>query len=141
MTPDDVTNLGFRTDLMVLGEQTVFASLGDGLLVRSPTNPSFFWGNFLLLRRPPPPTQVAATIARFQSAMAEFADVRHVAIGWDHVHGDGGWSDDDTIAAFEALGFNAERGMVLTSTAQRIHSRAATGFEIRPPIGADEWEL
>jgi len=45
-----VQSLGYRTDLVVrrlAGSQLVEA--GDHLVVRTPANPSFYWGNFILV--------------------------------------------------------------------------------------------
>ena len=50
----DVESLGYRTDLALLrlGGSTIEDG-GDHLVVRSPYNPTFYWGNFLLLDRVP----------------------------------------------------------------------------------------
>ena len=47
----DIRSLGFRTDLRLL-EMTgsVIEDRGTHLVVRTPANPTYFWGNFLLLR-------------------------------------------------------------------------------------------
>ena len=45
-----VTSLGFRTDLALrVLEGAEVTDRGDYLVVRSPDNPTFYWGNFLLL--------------------------------------------------------------------------------------------
>ena len=52
----DVESLGYRTDLALLrlGGSTI-EDRGDHLVVRSPYNPTFYWGNFLLLEHVPAP--------------------------------------------------------------------------------------
>ena len=52
----DIRSLGFRTDLRLL-EMTgsVIEDRGTHLVVRTPDNPTYFWGNFLLLRQLPFP--------------------------------------------------------------------------------------
>jgi hypothetical protein len=51
-----ITSLGFRTDvaLRVL-EGAKVTDRGDYLIIRTPDNPDFWWGNFLLLARLPGP--------------------------------------------------------------------------------------
>ena len=45
-----VTSLGFRTDLALRAlEGAEITDCGDYTVVRSPDNPTFWWGNFLLL--------------------------------------------------------------------------------------------
>ncbi len=76
-----VTSLGFRTDvaLRVL-EGAEITDRGDYLVVRTPGNPGFYWGNFLLLGAWPGPGTGDGWLARFA---AEFPQARHVAIGVD----------------------------------------------------------
>ena len=56
----DIRSLGFRTDLRLL-EMTgsVIEDRGTHLVVRTPANPTYFWGNFLLLRELPSPAASA----------------------------------------------------------------------------------
>ena len=51
-----VTSLGFLTDLALrVLEGAEVTDRGDYLVVRSPDNPTFWWGNFLLLAGWPGP--------------------------------------------------------------------------------------
>ena len=76
-----VTSLGFRTDvaLRVL-EGAEVADRGDYLVVRSPDQPDYWWGNFLLLAAWPASGTGDCWLARFA---AEFPLARHVALGVD----------------------------------------------------------
>ena len=77
----DVTSLGYRTDLMMRaleGSQVVHHP--GYLTVRTPANPAFWWGNFVLLsgeaaRQGPEPG-----LALMRS---EFPAAAHVALGID----------------------------------------------------------
>ncbi len=132
MNRDQVKNVGYQTDLMVLGADANFSSHGGALVIRCPANPSYFWGNLLLFPRAPAADAVKASIASFHAAMAG-AGLKHVTIGWDDPAGDA-----PAIAAFEALGFTAERGTVLT-TAEAVVGRGHD-FEIRAPESDADWE-
>lgn len=106
----DVVSLGFRTDLMVrrLSGSTV-TDEGDHVVVRTPENPTFYWGNFLLLPEPP---RDALAAARWLDVFAKtFPEAKHVAIGVDGTSGDAG----DT-ATFVAAGLDTEVNTVLTAT-------------------------
>ena len=49
-----VVSLGYRTDLMLLGLQgSVIERQAGYQVIRTPANPTFHWGNFLLLGRGP----------------------------------------------------------------------------------------
>ncbi|MDQ1528945.1 MAG: hypothetical protein QOH77_735, partial [Actinomycetota bacterium] len=64
---NSISSLGFRSDLMLLALQGSDIEQRDGyLVVRTPTNPTFHWGNFLLLGDAPEPGSVRRWIAAFR---------------------------------------------------------------------------
>jgi RimJ/RimL family protein N-acetyltransferase len=114
-----VTSLGFRTDvaLRVL-EGAEVADRGGYLVVRSPGNPDYWWGNFLLLDGWPAPGTGDRWLARFA---AEFPLARHVALGVDtgpdaSIHPASRDDEDDRLvpAEFLAAGLEPQRETVLT---------------------------
>ena len=95
----EIESLGFRTDLMLLVLQgSEVEDRGDHSIVRSPRNPSYWWGNFLLLRRPPEPGSMPGWEQTF---VREFPEADHRAIGIDGIHGDGATSPDLAVAGYE----------------------------------------
>ena len=111
-----VTSLGFRTDvaLRVL-EGAEVADRGDYLVVRSPDQPDYWWGNFLLLAAWPAPGTGDRWLARFA---AEFPLARHVALGVDTdpvLPAQFSRDDDRPVPAeFLAAGLEPQRDTVLT---------------------------
>src|SRR5215475_9218755 len=79
---------------------------GDHIVVRSPHNPTFWWGNFLLFDRP---GDVAVRLELFAT---QFPGTDHVACGIDSVDGTAG----DENALTDA-GFRIGRDTVMTATA------------------------
>ena len=76
-----VASLGFRTDLALLERAgSTVEDRGDHLVVRSPYNPSFYRGNFLLLDHVPGADRVGEWLDRFAVALP---DTRHRAFGFD----------------------------------------------------------
>ena len=126
-----ITSLGFRTDvaLRVL-EGGVVTDRGDYLVVRTPGNPDFWWGNFLLLASVPRPGHAGAWLARFA---AEFPAARHVAFGVDTA-GDAALPED-----LAAAGLEAERATVLTAAQPNPPVRLNTEAEIRPLDSDADW--
>lgn len=77
----EVRSLGYRTDVMIrVLEGSQAEDHGDYLVIRSPANPAYWWGNFLLLAAPPEPGEAGRWVATFAR---EFPDARHVALGID----------------------------------------------------------
>jgi RimJ/RimL family protein N-acetyltransferase len=76
-----VASLGFRTDLAVLAlDGSEIVDRGDVIVVRTPRNPYYWWGNFLLLAGLPAPEDCRRWLARFA---VEFPDADHLALGID----------------------------------------------------------
>ena len=126
-----IRSLGFRTDvaLRVL-EGAEVTDRGDYLVVRTPDNPDFWWGNFLLLARLPGPGQGREWLARFA---AEFPAARHIALGVDTT------VDIEAPAEFAAAGLQADRAAVLTADRLRPPAHPNTAAEIRPLEGDADW--
>jgi ribosomal protein S18 acetylase RimI-like enzyme len=123
----DVRSLAFRTDLALLARSgTEIDDLGDHLVIRTPRNPAFWWGTFLLLAQVPPAQDTDAWLDRFA---IEFPAAEHIAIGFDGVDG-----QVEDLAAFSRRGLRCEAAAVMTAAA--VHepprpNRSATYRELR----------
>ncbi len=105
----EVLSLGYRTDLALLrlGETQV-EDRGDHLVLRSADNPSFWWGNFLLLPQVPAPEETDAWLERFART---YPAGTHVALGFD---GTDGRMED--LTAFADRGLTCEALTVMSAT-------------------------
>ncbi len=126
-----VTSLGFRTDLALLtASGSIVEDRGTHLVVRSPDNPSYFWGNFLLLAQPPAPGGEREVVGAFHT---EFPLAQHVSLGIDVAE-----LADQSRAAFEAAGLTVDVATVLT--ASLLQEPREVEAEVRTLAGDDEWE-
>lgn len=126
-----VSSLGFRTDLALLTSSgSVVEDRGTHLVVRSPNNPSYFWGNFLLLARPPVPGGEKEVVAAHHT---EFPLADHVSIGIDTAE-----LTDEARAAFEAAGLTVDVATVLTASA--LQGPRAVEAAVRELAGDADWE-
>jgi ribosomal protein S18 acetylase RimI-like enzyme len=81
---EDGLSLGWRTDLIFARFDGQVADLGDHLLVLTPTNPGYWWGNFLLFRHAPGPGDFERWMALFDEEIASRQPAsRHRAFGVD----------------------------------------------------------
>lgn len=102
-----IRSLGFATSVALLLLEGSTVELGPGYrVVRSPGNPTYHWGNFLLLDRAPEPGSLASWVAAFR---AELPGAAHVAIGID----DPATALDPAEAA--ELGLEIEHDQTLTA--------------------------
>ena len=111
-------SLACRTDLALLrlGGSDVL-DRGTHLVVRTLANPTFYWGNYLLLAEAPTAGDAEGWVAEFRR---EFPEARHRSFGVDGTDG----SVDD-LAPFAALGFELE--------ASTVRSRAAPARAMTAP--------
>lgn len=74
--------LGWLTDFILPRFDAEVTDHGDCIAIRTERNPSFYWGNCLLLPRAPADADLAHWRARFNQLIAAGQpEVRHVAIG------------------------------------------------------------
>jgi GNAT superfamily N-acetyltransferase len=127
----EVRSLGYRTDLMVrVLEGSQVEDRGEYLVIRTPHNPAYWWGNFLLLAAPRP-GQAADWVARFG---AEFPAARHVAIGIDVTE-----ISAIDIGEYAAQDLRIERSSVLMAQDLTRPSRLNRQAEYRELSGDDDW--
>lgn len=128
----DVTSLGFRTDLMLLEMGgSVVTGRPTHQVVRTPANPGFWWGNFLLLGSP----LREGDAERWASEFGEsFPEAGHLALGVDGTDGDAG-----DPAELARLGVAVDVSAVLTTEEMPAPGRPGPGVDIRPLSGDEDW--
>lgn len=84
MSIEQDLTLGWQTDLIFARFDGVITERPDCLVVRTPSNPLYYWGNCLILPSPPRDDDVQHWMRRFDDEIAALQpDSRHVAIGFD----------------------------------------------------------
>jgi ribosomal protein S18 acetylase RimI-like enzyme len=128
-----IASLGFRTDVMLRAlEGSEVTDHPDYLVIRTPANPQFWWGNFLLLPARAAHRDAVPWLSLFT---AEFPAAAHVALGLDIT------SDDGTdLASLAAAGLEVQRDTVLTAQAVREPPHANRAASIRPLAGDSDWQ-
>ena len=125
----EVRSLGYRTDLAILAlEGSQVTDRGDHLVIRTPGNPNYWWGNFLLLRDLEPGSG-GSWLARFA---AEFPDARHTALGLDE-------TDAGTVDPGELAGMTMERNAVMTAASVHAPPHPNTEVVFRTLEGDADW--
>jgi RimJ/RimL family protein N-acetyltransferase len=127
-----IASLGYRTDLALLElGGSVSEQRPDCIVVRTPHNPTFWWGNFVLFPQPPGPGDVDRCVSVFER---ELPDAHHLSIGFDGVDG-----TVDDLAGFAAAGFNAEASSVMTASQVHEPPRPNRSAEYRALDSDDDW--
>ncbi|QKW39493.1 GNAT family N-acetyltransferase [Actinomadura sp. NAK00032] len=122
-----VRSLAFRTDLLIRRlAGAIVVDHPSHQVVRTPSNPNFWWGNFVLVA----PDALPGAPDLFA---AEFPEASHLAIGVDGTEGEAGHH-----AEWERLGIGVEIDAVLTTSSLRGPVAAAGGAVLRALTG-DDW--
>lgn len=94
-------SLAWRTDLIFARFDGVLVERPDCLVVRTPANPLFYWGNCLLLPSPPRDAELAHWLSRFDEELgSDTRESGHVAIGFD------AYAPFEPLLSWQAAGFD-----------------------------------
>jgi ribosomal protein S18 acetylase RimI-like enzyme len=110
------------------------------LLVRSPSNPAHFWGNFLVFDEPPGDGDGERWEALFEREFGDEPRVRHRAFTWDRIDGVAGRARDEFVARGYLL--DDSIGLVAERRGLRQHPRANREVVVRaldPDGDAELW--
>jgi ribosomal protein S18 acetylase RimI-like enzyme len=128
-------SLGYRTDLIFFAFDGEIIDRGDYLILRTPGNPGFYWGNFLLFSHPPQGGDFIKWRELFAREIGTPPETQHQVFGWDSPRGEMG-----VIQPFLQAGFRPAQEVVLTSSEPRSPSRPSDLVSIRALKTEDEWQ-
>ena len=122
-----VRSLGYRTDMFIASFDGIVEDRGRYVVIKTPSNPGFNWGNYLLY--PDPPDTAASRrghegswLDDFDRELGGFAET--TLLGWDRDDGAAGDLD-----GFIAQGFEVDTGSILVATKDSL---------VRPPRFNDD---
>ncbi|RZU02736.1 GNAT family N-acetyltransferase [Rivibacter subsaxonicus] len=120
---------GWETDFFLHREDALVSECDDCIVVRTPSSPSFYWGNCLLLPAPPADAELAHWLQRFEAEIGALQpQSSHVAIGINAV------TAPPSLPSWEAAGFEHGEYAVLELRPDGLEApvRAARGrIEVR----------
>ena len=128
-----VDSLAFRTDLALAAlAGSEVEDHGDHIAVRTPDNPTYYWGNYLLLAEAPTAETLPDWLRRPSRARSRASGTAPYGVATS----DG--SRDD-LAAFAAAGFETDAATVMTATAVHEPPRPNREATYRPLRTDADW--
>ena len=136
---EKIKSLGLRSDLMIAEHKSVVEQKDGYIVVKSPHNPGYYWGNYLIFDRPPSLRDAQLCSPKsweylFHSEFGEMHAVRHMAFIWDSPEGIPGEVDE-----FKALGYSVDKTEVLTAEEVYPPLYANEKIRIREINSVDQW--
>ena len=121
--------LGWRTDIEVLRRSGAHVTESAGhIVVRSPDNPGYYWGNCVYVRDPAVAADPAECLALMRRSVP---GATHVAIGLP---------GPPAVAAWQVLGLSVECDEVLAADRPPAGRVLPEGYHARALAGAGDWE-
>lgn len=136
-----VRSLVYSTDIDVLEPDHELIRRDGCWVVRSPGNPTYWWGNLLLFDDAPAEGDGERWERLFAREFADHPQVRHCTLAWDRADGQTGAATTELVSR----GFELERtaGLIAKPESLRAHPRASREAEVRAldPAGDEElWQ-
>jgi RimJ/RimL family protein N-acetyltransferase len=128
-----INSLGFRTDLIFSKFEGAIQDRDEYLVIRTSSNPGYFWGNYLLFPAPPASGDYEKWTRLFEKEISSQQPTHHIAFGWDNALGEPG-----EVQPFLDAGFRLSQGVVLTARQVAAPAKYNRDVHIRPL--REDWE-
>ena len=130
-------SLVLATDIDVLSIDHTVTRRDDYVVVHSPSNPTFWFGNFLIFDGPPRPGDAQRWERRFEREFADEPRVRHRTFRWDRTDGEtGAVAQEFTVRGYDlesVIGWSPSR--TSSSPTPGPTRRLGSSGWIRQPAG------
>jgi ribosomal protein S18 acetylase RimI-like enzyme len=130
----EVKSLGYRTHLIFPGFDGEIIDRGSYTVIRTPSNPTFYWGNFLLFEDPPAEGDFPRWTELFAREIGIPPATKHMTFGWDTVKGEQG-----EVAPFLENGFRLARSTIMTKRKLIPPAHPAEDLVVRPLETDEDW--
>ena len=131
----DLQSIGFRTDLIFPAFEGAIIDRGHYLVIKTPANPSFYFGNFLLFDSAPAEGDLSRWQDLFAKEIGRPGQLKHLAFGWDT-----GKNEAGLIQPFLDHGYLLDISVVLTATRDELNPKSSPDITIRQLHSDDDWQ-
>lgn len=129
-----VKSLGYQTDLIFAAFDGEITDRDHYLVIRTPKNPTYYWGNYLLFDQPPQEGDYQRWQELFSTEIGVPPLVNHQTFGWDSTDNERG-----RIEPFLENGFHTQHSVVLTTQHLIPPSNISQAVTVRPLELAEDW--
>ena len=121
-----INSLVWATDIDVLAADHTLERRDGYWVVHSPSNPTYWWGNFLIFDDAPGDGDGERWEELFAREFAHRPEVTHRTLAWDRLDAEPGAAEQELTAR----GYELERSAGLITTPQRLTAHPAANAEV-----------
>lgn len=129
MKINNLKNLGLITDIEIARFENILKERDEYLVVETPGNPDYYWGNFLIFPSPPKENDQEAWESLFSKEFRHQPKVKHQAFTWD-----------TPVRGADFSGFVQEEASELTLTKAVKPPHFNEKIEVRTLKSETDWE-
>jgi len=129
-----IKSLAYVTDLFFPAFDGEIIDRGDYLVIRSPSNPDYYWGNFVLFSKAPTRNDFSQWQDIFTREIGSPPNVVHMVFGWDSPDGELG-----DVEPFIKQGFRLIQNVVLETLKPTPPYRVSSEVVTRPLESDSDW--
>jgi len=127
-------SIGWRTHLFLARIRGFVETHPSHLVLRTPTNPGYYWGNFVIFDGPPSTGDLDHWLECFARGITDHQPARHTLFGVDVTDGPQG-----DLEPFIERGFEVEDNAVLVTDTLSAPEHLAGDLVVRPLQSDAEW--
>jgi len=131
----NIRSLGRRTDFIFAEFSGFVEDKGSYTLIKTPSNPGYHWGNYIVFDRAPKSGDLSKWKSLFDREFPYYSVPHHYTFTWDTLNDDKGETQE-----FLDDGFEFDSSMVLTSKNLQKPPHLNTDVSIRKINSDTEWE-
>lgn len=133
-----IQSMEYRTECIFAGFDGHVIQRDGYTVLRTPSNPTYHWGNFLVFEHPPHQDDMTRWVSHFIDEIASKQPTKHILFGWDRAH----CSEDEErgVAAFVNQGMEVEWSPTMTTTRICAPSSMHPDVEVLPLQSDAHWE-
>lgn len=108
---------------------------GDYLVIRTPSNPDYHWGNYIIFAGPPQTGDFDRWRSIYRAEFPYYDSIKHMTFTWNE--------DSAVTPVFEPFlksGFKLDRAKVLTASKVHLPPKTNSSIRIKVVETPDEWE-
>ncbi len=130
-----INSRGILSDFIFHDFAAKIYDLGDCVAVHTPSNPSYFHGNYLIFPTAPKKGDFGQWLSRFDQVFNQYPGVLHHCFEWET----SAPANPQTIAEFQNAGFTFDTISVLAATSVHTEKPTPSGVNFRPIKTDFEW--